>query len=110
MIKMEKVLLSIIIPTYKRSENIEKAINSVLKQAGSFELIVVDDNDEDSVFRKHNEEIMQKYLNNYNNFYYLKHKKNMNGATARNTGIKFCHGQYITFLDDDDDFIKDRIM
>ena len=44
-----------------------------------------------------------------NNFVYLKHKKNLNGANARNTGINKSRGKYITFLDDDDEFLKDRL-
>ena len=105
---MKDVFLTIIIPTYKRSDNLDRAINSIINQEGSFEIIVVDDNDSDSVYRIENEKIMEKY-NNINNIIYLKHEKNKNGASARNTGIKKASGKYITFLDDDDEFDKNRI-
>ncbi len=105
---MKNCMLSVIITTYKRSDTLDRAINSVLCENGDYEVIVVDDNDENSEYRISTENDMQKYLKN-NNFLYLKHKKNKNGAAARNTGIKAAHGKYITFLDDDDEFVKDRI-
>ena len=104
----EEVLISVIIPTYKRSDYICRAIDSVLSQKGSFEVIVVDDNDSQSEYRKNNELILTKYAT-IKNFKYLKHSKNLNGAAARNTGIKNSRGKYITFLDDDDEFCKERI-
>ena len=101
--------LSVIIPTYKRSDNLERAINSIINQTSNdFEIIVVDDNDSDSIYRKETEKVMSKYLK-YDFIKYLKHIKNMNGATARNTGIKEAEGKFITFLDDDDEFTSDRI-
>ncbi len=105
---MEKVLLSIVIPTYKRNDSLCRAIDSVLKNKGSYEIIVVDDNDEDSVYRKNNIELMKKYDNN-DKVKYIVHEKNKNGAAARNTGISHSKGLYITFLDDDDEFTYDRI-
>lgn len=102
------VLISVIIPTYKRNNYICKAIDSVLNQNGDFEIIVVDDNEPESDYRKNNEKKLAKYLA-LENFKYLKHPKNLNGAAARNTGIKYSKGKYITFLDDDDEFCIERI-
>ena len=102
-------MVTVIIPTYKRAKYIERAIESVLNQTyKDYEIIVVDDNDENSEDRKNMEKIMQKYQK-LDNFIYAKHKKNMNGAAARNTGIKLAKGEYITFLDDDDFFLKNRL-
>ena len=50
-------MISVIIPTYKRSENLANAIESVLSQNGDFELIVVDDNDPNTEYRKANEKL-----------------------------------------------------
>ena len=105
---MYKYDISVIITTYKRSDSLERAIKSVLKQNGKFEVIVVDDNDQESEYRKINELKLKKFAK-LNNFVYLKHKKNLNGANARNTGINKSRGKYITFLDDDDEFLKDRL-
>lgn len=104
---MKKV--SVIIPTYKRSDFLLRAINSILSQTYSnIEIIVVDDNGIDTKFQIKNESKLQKYINE-KKIIYLKHDINKNGASARNTGIRKSSGDYITFLDDDDFFLKDRI-
>ena len=102
-------MVTVIITTYKRPDFIERAINSVLNQTYSdIQLIVVDDNDSASDERKLMKKIMDKYSDD-SRVTYIKHLKNMNGAVARNTGIKAARGEYITFLDDDDFFLKSRI-
>lgn len=105
---MHNILISVIIPTYKRSNNLIRAIESILCQKGSYEIIVVDDNGLDSEDRKNNEKNLEKYIKN-NEIIYIKHEKNLNGATARNTGIENASGKYITFLDDDDEFMPNRL-
>ncbi len=105
---MSDILISIIIPTYKRSDNLIRAIESIKGGRCSYEIIVVDDNDNDSEYRRCNEKKLAQYIKN-NQIIYLKHKKNLNGATARNTGIENARGKYITFLDDDDEFTLDRL-
>ena len=72
---MNNPLVSIIVPTHKRPEKLERAILSVLHQTYSpIEIIVVDDNDEESEYRKETEEYIQQYNKN-NNFVYLKTSK-----------------------------------
>ncbi len=106
---MSQTIVSVIIPTYKRNTTLERAINSVLNQTiDKFEIIVVDDNDEKSKYRKLNEKLMSKYQNN-SKVIYLKHKKNLNGAVARNTGIFYSTSKYIAFLDDDDEYLEKKI-
>lgn len=103
------IKISVIITTYKRPTMLSRAVNSVLNQTYSnIEVIVVDDNDEDSIYRKQTESIMSEYDDN-NNVIYVKHKKNMNGAAARNTGIKYSNGDIICFLDDDDYFLETKV-
>lgn len=102
--------VSIIIPTFKRSDKIQRAIDSALRQDyDDFEVIVVDDNDPNSEERVKTEKIINKYLN-IPNFIYIKHNRNKNGAAARNTGIEKSNGDYITFLDDDDEYYKNKIF
>lgn len=102
-------MVSIIIPTYKRANCIERAINSILCQTyKDYEIIVVDDNNPNTIDRSNLEKKMEKYENN-SKIIYVQHEKNMNGAAARNTGISIAKGEYITFLDDDDFFLKNRL-
>jgi glycosyltransferase involved in cell wall biosynthesis len=103
-----KSLVSIIIPTYKRPFNLRRAIWSALKQSyTNIEVIVVDDNDPSTINRERTENTISDFEDK--RLKYIKHKYNRNGAAARNTGIKNANGYYIAFLDDDDEFEKDKI-
>ncbi|WP_368914446.1 glycosyltransferase family 2 protein [Exiguobacterium acetylicum] len=95
-------LVSVIIPTYKRSEFLKRAIESVLNQTyAHIEVVVIDDNFPQSKFRRDTEKKM-KYFESNSKVKYYKNEENMGGALARNEGIKFAEGKYISFLDDDD--------
>lgn len=101
--------VSIIIPTYGVPMFLEKAILSVQKQnVQKWELLVVDDNDPDTEARRKTEELLEKFKND-TRIHYLKHPYNLNGAVARNTGIKRAKGRYIAFLDSDDEYIPSRL-
>lgn len=103
----EKV--SIIITTYNRSKNLKNAIESVLKQSyKNIEIVVVDDNDISSLERKLTETVMEGFKS-FSNIKYIKHEKNSGGSVARNTGINNSSGNYISFLDDDDEYYPIKI-
>ena len=102
-------MISVIIPTYKTQGGLVKSVDSVLKQTYTdVEIIVIDDNDPESIYRKQTEVLMKKYEDNPK-VIYIKHKHNKNGAAARNTGIFASHGDFIAFLDDDDIFMPDKL-
>lgn len=102
-------LVSIIMPTYKRSDMLSRAIKSVLTQTYSnIEIIVVDDNNPDTEWRKKTQGIMSEYNNN-SKIKYILHPYNKNGSAARNTGIQQATGDIVTFLDDDDIYCPDKI-
>ena len=106
--KKEK-LVSIIIPTYNTDYSLKRAIDSVINQTyKNIEIIVVDDNNLNSKYRKIAESIMKNY-ECISNIKYIKHDKNRNGSAARNTGLKHSKGEYICFLDDDDYFYPNKI-
>ncbi len=103
------LMVSVIITTYKRSDSLERAIQSVDGQTlDNIEIIVVDDNDAETVFR-HDTETLISGLQTKKPLIYLKHEKNMNGATARNTGLAAARGKYVAFLDDDDYFYREKL-
>lgn len=105
-----KPLVSVIIPTYGVPARLEKAIESVFKQTyKNIELIVVDDNNPGSNARNKTRDIVNKLLKSGNKLYYLEHEKNLNGAVARNTGFSYSNGDFISFLDDDDEYHPHRI-
>lgn len=97
-----KGLVSVIIPTYKRSDMLCRAIESVLEQTyKNVECIVVNDNTPGDEYSQ----ILYKDLKKYDDdkrFHFLEQKVHKNGAVARNVGIRYAHGEYIAFLDDDD--------
>lgn len=102
-------IVSVIIPTYKGSSALNRAIDSVLCQSyKEIEIIVVDDNDPTSDERKNTEALMSRYIGD-KRIRYIKHQRNSNGAVARNTGITAATGKYIAFLDDDDYYLPNRI-
>ena len=94
---MKMFTVSVIIPSYKNADVIERAIESVLNRSyENFEIIVVDDNNPASKERMETEHVMSNYSANQR-VVYLKHDANKNGAAARNTGIKNSHGEFIAF-------------
>ena len=102
-------LVSVIIPTYKRPDTLDRAINSVLNQTyPNVEVIVVDDNNPDTEGRRLTEEKMSMFAGNPR-VKYIKHEKNKNGSAARNTGARNSKAKYIAFLDDDDEFFPEKI-
>lgn len=104
-----KPLVSIIIPTYSRPNNIIRSIDSVINQTyNNIEIIVVDDNGEGTPYQLETEKVLNDYIKQ-NTITYIKHEVNKNGSAARNTGFRACHGEYVNFLDDDDVFMKDNI-
>jgi len=102
-------LISIIIPTYKRSEMLGRAINSALKQTyENIEIIVVDDNNDGDQFREKTEHTMLSFSSEPR-IRYIKHHSNLGGSFARNTGIDNAKGDFVAFLDDDDEYFHDKI-
>lgn len=102
-------MVTVIIPTYKRADYIKRAIESVLNQTyQDFELIIVDDNNPNTKERTELEQKIAPYLKNPK-IKFIQHEKNKNGAVARNTAINVAKGEYITFLDDDDFYLKNRL-
>lgn len=102
--------VSVIIPTYERdSVYLDRAIDSLLKQTyPNVEIVVIDDNKSDSKYRDSTVEYMKKHASN-ENIKYVLNEKNLGGALSRNKGIEVATGHYITFLDDDDEYLPEKI-
>ncbi len=99
-----KSLVSVIMPAYNRAHVIGRAIKSVLAQTyNDFELIIVDDGSSDKT-----EEVVRSFDDPRIRF--LRHERNRGVCAARNTGIKASQGDFITFLDSDDEFTPARLQ
>ena len=95
--------VSVIIPTYNRSNFLHSAIKSVLNQTfEDFEVIVVDDASTDNT-----RQVLDKFDDK--RICYIRHKENKGGSAARNTGIKRSKGEFIAFLDDDDLWMPSKL-
>ena len=97
-------MVSVIIPTYKRAHLLKRAILSALQQTYSnFEILVINDSEEEREVLGIIEAIGDKRIKYYRN----QRKKGGNGA--RNTGILKANGEYVAFLDDDDEWYPNKI-
>ncbi len=109
MSKREEVLVSVVIPTYARNDMLERAINCIQNQTHqNLDIIVVDDNPPKSEFRLSAQKIMQKYASD-ERIRYIQNPRNLGGSGARNVGIEASKGEYIAFLDDDDEYYPEKI-
>lgn len=100
LVKIGEIMkVSVIIPVYNVEKYIKKCIQSLLDQTYSnFEAIIVDDGSVDNSI-----EIAKQLANNDSRFIFLE-KNNGGQASARNMGLDFASGEYISFLDADDYF------
>ena len=94
--------VSVIIPTYNREKYVVKAIDSVLRQKfEDYEIIVVDDGSTDNT-----KEIVNKYGDRIRYIY----QDNSGVSAARNAGIKLAKGEWLAFLDSDDEWMPDYLL
>lgn len=91
------VKISVIVPVYKTEEYLDVCLDSLLNQTfGDFEVICVNDGSPDSsleILRAYSK--LDKRIKVYS-------KKNGGLASARNFGMQYAKGEYITFVDSDD--------
>lgn len=93
--------ISVVIPSYNRKEFLKRSIDSAINQTKKpLEIIVVDDGSTDGT------EAMIK--SDYDFVKFIK-QKNKGVSAARNIGIKVSIGEWICFLDSDDEWKKDKL-
>ncbi|MCE9189651.1 glycosyltransferase [Bacteroides fragilis] len=100
--------VSVIIPVYKVEKYIIRCLTSVVRQSyENIECVIVNDCTPDrSMF------LVQTFIQNYQGsicFNIIQHDRNQGLSVARNTGIKYAKGDYIFFLDSDDELPPDSI-
>jgi glycosyltransferase involved in cell wall biosynthesis len=96
-------LFSVVVPAYKTAPYIFEAITSVFAQrTDNYEIIVVNDGSPDTIEL---EKALEPY---FNDITYIK-QQNGGPAAARNTGIRAAKGEYIAFLDSDDQWVPTHL-
>ena len=99
----ESPLVSVIISTFNRPEQLVEALRSVLNQTfTNFEIVVVNDagcNVEATVAQLNSPSIVC-----------LRHETNQGVAAARNTGLRAARGKYVAYLDDDDVYYAEHLQ
>lgn len=90
-------LISVVIPLYNKESSIRRTLESVFSQTYQhFEIIIVDDGSTDN-----STGIIESYNDSR---IYLIRQKNAGVSSARNNGIYYSKGDYIAFLDADDEW------
>jgi glycosyltransferase involved in cell wall biosynthesis len=102
---MKLPLVSVIIPTYNRCAYIARAIQCTQNQSFSdIEIIVVDDDSKDCT-----PEVVAELISADPRIRWIKHPVNKGSQAARNTGIRAARGDWIAFLDSDDEWLPSSL-
>ncbi len=102
---MDNPLISIIMPTYNRIQTLPASISSVLQQTyTNWELIVVDDRSTDDT-----KALISDYEKKDPRIRYLYNIRKKGPAAARNLGIENSRGEYLAFLDSDDEWFSHHL-
>jgi len=96
--------VSVIIPTYNRAEFLRSAIASALSQIFTdLEIIISDDKSTDNT-----REVVETFKDE--RIKYVRNEGNKGPSATRNTAILASKGEYIAFLDDDDEWLPDKLQ
>lgn len=98
-------LVSVVIPTKNRSELLSRAIKSVLNQTyKNLQIIIIDDASSDLTG-----EVIAEFQNANPCITYIRNTQSLGGAAARNIGMNNSQGEFIAFLDDDDEWLPHKV-
>jgi glycosyltransferase involved in cell wall biosynthesis len=96
-------MVSVVLPVFNGELSIGRAVQSVLRQTMSdLELVVVDDGSADctgTVVSRYSEPRLK----------FVKLANNSGTSAARNAGISLARGEYVAFLDSDDEWLPDKL-
>jgi glycosyltransferase involved in cell wall biosynthesis len=97
---MTEVLISVVIPAYNYAETLPRAVNSVIAQLGEAqaELLVIDDGSTDAT-----PQVLEQLQAEHAGLFRALRKPNGGLSSVRNRGIEEARGQYLIFLDADDE-------
>ena len=97
-------LFSIIIPAYNAEAYLSRCLDSIFSQEfEDYEVIVINDGSTDRT-----EALLEEYVANHRNLHLL-NQENHGMATARNRGLEVAQGEYVLFVDSDDQLAKNAL-
>lgn len=101
-------IVSGIITTYKRSPDyVRRAIQSILNQTyKNIEIILVDDSPNEYPLRASVKKMAESFGSKV---IYIQHSENRGACAARNTGLNRASGEFVGFLDDDDEWLPQKV-
>ena len=103
--RKEKVVVSIVMPYYKKKKYLQKTLNSILNQSyKKYELIIIYDDENKNDLR-----FIKKQIKKNKKIKIIINKKNIGAGFSRNKGISYSKGSYIAFLDSDDSWKKNKL-
>ena len=95
--------VSVVIPTCNRAGSLPRAVGSVLAQTWTdFELLIVDDHSTDET-----PAVTARFADG--RIRSFRHERNSGQSKALNTGIEHARGEYVAFLDDDDEWLPGKL-
>ena len=97
---MKQGLLSVIIPVYNAEPYLAKCIDSVLSQDVPLEVLLIDDGSIDG-----SANVCKRYAERDTRIRYFR-KENGGVSSARNVGLDNMLGEFVTFVDSDDQVIS----
>lgn len=105
-------MISVIIPLYNKETIIGRTLNSVILQDyGDFEVIIVDDGSTDNSLKVVEEYIEQlKTSKSHAQHIHIVRQHNGGPSAARNTGVRNAKGEWIVFLDADDELTEGALQ
>lgn len=99
--------VSIVIPTYKRPDYLNRLLESIAKQTfQNFEVIIVDDN---SPNRTEYEPVIEKFSKILKEIKFISNESNRGAPHSRNRGIRLSKYDLIALVDDDDEWLPEKL-
>ncbi len=105
---MTNPLVSILVANYNNAQYIEESLNSVLSQTyTNTEIIIVDDNSEDSSI-----DVISKFIDEHSNIpiHFVQNTDHQGCGRIKRQCIELSHGDYFAFLDPDDTITNDAVQ
>ncbi|WP_211828585.1 glycosyltransferase family 2 protein [Kistimonas asteriae] len=103
--KTEKCLFSVVIPAYNYADSLPRALESVLQQSGNdYEVLIVDDGSTDNT-----RDVIDHLRSTYPGRFDAVTRENSGPAAVRNFGINNTTGEWLIFLDADDELMPDAL-